>query len=94
MATFILFGRYSSQAVKDISAKRTEKTAALFSKYGGTFKSGYAVLGEYDLVLIGELPGIDEAVKTSLALSKMTGIDFTTCPAVTVEKFDQLAADT
>ncbi len=33
-----------------------------------------------------------EAVKVSAALSKQTGIAFTTAPAVTVEEFDKLVA--
>ena len=36
------------------------------------------------------LPGIDDAIKASVALSDLTGIAFTTCPAVTVEAFDEL----
>jgi hypothetical protein len=36
------------------------------------------------------LPGIDDAIKASVALSDQTGISFTTCPAVTVETFDEL----
>ncbi len=92
MATFLMFGRYSEGAIKEISAKRTEKSAAIIKKYGGEYKGGYALLGERDLVLIAELPGIEQAMQCSLALHKLTGIGFSTYPAVSIEQFDELAA--
>ena len=90
MATFFMFGKYSADALKGISAKRTEKAAALVEKFGGEVKSGYALLGEYDLVLIVELSDTEQAMQTSVALSKLTGIAFTTAPAVSVEAFDRI----
>ena len=93
MATFFLFGKYSAASLKEISAKRTDAAAATVKKLGGELKSGYALLGEHDLVLIVELPGISEAMKCSLALSKQAGIAFTTAPAVTMEQFDRLSAE-
>ena len=50
----------------------------------------YAALGPYDLILIVNLPGIREAMEASVALSKLTNIAFTTCPAVSVERFDEM----
>lgn len=93
MGTFFMFGNYSPDSIQKISAKRTGETKALIEKFGGKLKSGYALLGEKDLVLIVELPGKEEAIKTSVALSKMLGIGFSTAPAVTVETFDQLTED-
>jgi uncharacterized protein with GYD domain len=90
MGTFFMFGRYSQDSVKDISARRTTKTKELIEKMGGKLVGAYALLGDVDLVLILELPGKEEAMKTSVALSKMLGIGFTTAPAVTVETFDKL----
>jgi len=90
MATFVMLGKYSQKSVKDISAKRTEKATQLIEKNGGKVVSGYALLGEYDLVLILELPDSDQAIKTSVALSKMLGISFVTAPAVSMEAFDKM----
>lgn len=92
MATFLMFGRYSEAAVKGISAKRTEKTVEILKKLGGQYTAGYALLGADDLVLIVELPGIDQAVQCSLELHKLTGISFRTCPAMPIDRFDELAA--
>ena len=93
MSTFLMFGRYSSEAVKQISAERTGKATSVIKKFGGQVNSMYALLGEYDLVLIVELPGVEEAMKASLALTQLTGISFSTSPAVTVETFDKVVAE-
>ncbi len=93
MATFFLFGRYSAASTKEISAKRTDAAARTVKSLGGELKAGYALLGEHDLVLIVDLPGISEAMKCSLALSRQSGIAFSTAPAVPVEQFDRLSTE-
>ena len=93
MTTFFMFGSYSKDSIREISPKRTEKTVDLLKQNGGKLKAGYALLGEYDLALIVELPDTEQAIKTSVALSKMTGIAFTTAPAITVEEFDKITKD-
>lgn len=92
MATFIMCGKYSLDAVKKISADRTSKTMELIKKHKGSVKGMYAMLGEKDLLFILELPSVAAAMQVSVALSKMTGIAFSTAPAVTVEDFDKLMA--
>jgi uncharacterized protein with GYD domain len=90
MGTFFMFGKYSSEAMKGMSAQRTDKANALIKELGGKAISAYALLGEQDLVLIVDFPGIEEAMKASIALSKLTGVSFTTLPAVSVEEFDKM----
>ena len=92
MATFLMFGKYSSEAIKKISARRTKDAGGLIKKYGGSVKAMYSMLGEKDLLFILTFPRMEQALKASVALSKTTGIAFTTCPAVTVEEFDRLMA--
>lgn len=91
MATFFMFGKYSSEALKGISEDRTKKAAGIIERLGGKIDSIYAMLGEHDLVLIVELPGVDEAVKASIMLNKLSGIAFATAPALTVAQFDKIA---
>ena len=90
MATFFMFGKYSPEAVKSLSAARTQQAVSEIKKLGGEVNAMYALLGEYDLVFLVALPGVDEAIKASVTLTTLTGISFTTCPAVTVEAFDRL----
>jgi hypothetical protein len=40
-----------------------------------------------------DLPGTEQAMETSVALTEMLGISFTTAPAVTVEEFDKIMED-
>jgi uncharacterized protein with GYD domain len=89
MSTYLLFGKYSMEAVKGISAERTEESMALIKENGGEFKGGYALLGDIDLVLIVDMPDTEHAMKTSAALSNLLGISFSTAPAVSVENFDK-----
>ncbi len=93
MPTYLMFGKYSLDAMKEISAERTDKAMALVTKFGGELKSGYALLGETDLVLIGDFPDTKQAMKAAIALSKLLGISFTTAPAVTVEDFDKMMSE-
>ena len=90
MATYIMFGKYSMDAVSKISAERTEKAEALIKANGGTLKAAYAVLGAYDLILIAEFPGTEQAMKVSVEAARAFGISFTTAPAVSVEAFDKM----
>jgi uncharacterized protein with GYD domain len=90
MSTFVMFGKYSADSIKDISAERTTKATKLISDNGGSVKSGYAMLGKTDLLLIVDFPSVGDAMKASVGLSKLLGIGFTTSPAVSMEEFDQL----
>ena len=91
MATFFLFGKYSHEALKKISPDRTRKAINVIQKYGGRVKSVYAMLGGNDLVFIITLPGAAQATMVSIALSRLTGISFTTSEAIPVDQFDKLA---
>ena len=92
MATFLMFGKYSSEALKGMSAARTKKGTGVIKKFGGELNSMYALLGEYDLLIIATFPAVEGAMQASVALNKLTGISFTTIPAGTVEAFDKLMA--
>lgn len=92
MAIFFMFGKYTSKAMEEISAERTQQAVDEIKKLGGEVNAMHVLLGEYDLCFCVSLPGIDEAMKASVNLSKLTGISFTTCPAVTVETFDSLVS--
>ncbi|MBN1309387.1 MAG: GYD domain-containing protein [Chitinispirillaceae bacterium] len=93
MSRFFMFGKYVSDTAREMSSERTGKAVELLKKYGGNINSMYALLGEHDLALIVDFPGIEEAIKGSIALSKLTGILFTTSPAVTVDKFDKMMTE-
>lgn len=90
MATYIMFGKYTPAGLSGMSAARTLEAAELVSTFGGELRAIYATLGQTDLVCIAEFPGNNEAMQASVALSKMTGVAFTTSPALEVGEFDKL----
>jgi uncharacterized protein with GYD domain len=91
MSTYLMFGKYSPDSIKEISAERTKKATKLIKDNGGSVKSGYALLGKTDLVMVVDFPSNKDAMKASVGLAKLLGISFTTAPAVTMEEFDKLA---
>ncbi|HET19973.1 MAG TPA: GYD domain-containing protein, partial [Chromatiales bacterium] len=56
MATYVMFGKYSPEALKAVSARRSDEATELIRKFGGELKAVYALLGDVDLVVILELP--------------------------------------
>ena len=93
MATFFMFGKYTSEAIREISIERTQQAVAEIKKLGGEITAMHALLGEYDLLFCVSLPGIEDAIKASVRLKKLTGISFSSSPAVSVEAFDQMMAE-
>ena len=91
MATFFMFGKYSSEAAKKISAQRTEQVRQVIEKFGGRVKEMYGLLGEYDVVIIAELPRMAEAMQASIALQRVTDVSFFTAAAMPIEEFDKMA---
>ena len=89
MATFLMVGKYSSRALQEMSIQRTDRAVSMIKQFGGSVESMYATLGNHDLVLVVTLPGTEEAMKASVALTKITGISFSTSPAVAVVEFDK-----
>jgi len=90
MAKFFMYGKYSKEAMGDISADRTKKALDAIAKAGGKVNSMYALLGKYDIALITDFPGVTEVMKASVALKKLTNISFTSFPAITIEEFDKI----
>jgi uncharacterized protein with GYD domain len=76
--------------MKQISDDRTKQTRQLIEDLGGRVKDMYALLGEYDLVFIVDFPNMTNAMKASVALGHLTGINFSTSAAIPVEEFDEL----
>jgi len=91
MTTYILFGKMSVNAVKDISSVRTMNATTIVEKYGGQIQAIYALLGGADVLAIIDFPSMNEAMKASIELTKLLGIAFSTSPAMAIGEFDKLA---
>lgn len=91
MATFFMFGKYNSEAIQAISIERTDLALKEIKKLNGEVIAMHALLGEYDLLFCVSLPDNEAAMKASMRLCRLTGISFTTLPAIPIETFDRLA---
>ena len=93
MPIFMMFGKYSTEALHKASPERTKKAVEIIKQNGGKVISMYAVAGEHDLVFTLDLPDTEKALATSVAIGKLTGISFATSPVVDVEQFDRLLSE-
>lgn len=93
MSLYFMFGKYSSEAVKKISKERTTEVNKIINQFAGEIKAMYILMGAYDLVLITSFPNMEEALQASIAITKVSGISFSTLPAMPVDEFDELIGD-
>ena len=71
------------------SSVAREKAQEIIEKFGGTVKAGYAMLGRTDIVMVIDAPDTEAVMKISIGLSRMSGIAFTSAPAVSFDEFDK-----
>ena len=90
MKTYLMLGKYSNEATKEINPERTTKAINIIEKLGGKVKGMFAILGDYDIAIIIEGPEIEKMVKISVDLQILTGVHFSTLPAMPVDYFDTL----
>lgn len=86
----VMLGRYSLKGLEGASAQRTKKANAIVEKAGGRVESIFALLGDYDLVIVADCPSVPVAMRASIDISRLTGISFHSLPAVPVDEFDRL----
>ena|SRR5690242_3978441 len=70
MPFFMLQGRYTQGAIKNLMAKpedRSKAAASIAKACGGTLHDYYMSLGEYDFVAIMEFPNVESATACSMA---------------------------
>ena len=90
MALYLMLGNYTNPSVHDIKVARTKEAVGIIEKNNGQVVSMYAMLGQFDVVLIVNLPGNREAMEVSVGLSKVTGIHFNTGPVIPIDRFDEM----
>ena len=93
MNTYVLLGKYSAKALKSASPERTKDANKLVEKLGGKIRSIHSLLGDIDLLMLADFPGNEEAMKAAVGLAKLTGIGFSTYPALSVDRFDKIITD-
>ena len=94
MPTYISLLRYTQQGVQNIkeSPARLDAAKKAFQAMGGELKQWYLVMGQYDAVVVSELPDDETAAKLALAIGAQGNIRTETLRAFTEEEYRKLIA--
>jgi len=90
MALYMMFGKYTKTSLGEINSSRTKEAVGIIERLNGQVVSMYAMLGQYDIILVVNLPGNREAMEVSVGLSQISGIQFITGPVIPVDRFDAM----
>jgi uncharacterized protein with GYD domain len=92
MPTYISMLRYTQQgisAVKNAPA-RVDAAKDAYKKAGGELKALYLTLGQYDLVVVAEMPNDEAVARMALALGSQGNIRSETMRAFTETEFRKI----
>lgn len=93
MPTYISMLRYTQQGIT--SAKnapaRIDAAKEAYRKAGGELKSIFLTMGQYDLVVIAEMPNDETVARMALALGAQGNIRSETMRAFTETEFRKIA---
>jgi len=92
---FICFLNWTDQGAKAVKGApaRHENLKGEISRLGGRLIGGYVTRGQYDVVLVLEMPDGDAMTKLAVALTSRGNVRTTTVRAYLPEEFGRLAAE-
>jgi uncharacterized protein with GYD domain len=94
MPTYITLMRYTQQGMENIKEgpARVDAAKEAFKAMGGELKEFYLVMGQYDAVIIGEVPDDETVAKLSLAIGSKGAIRTETFRAFTEDEYRKIIA--
>jgi uncharacterized protein with GYD domain len=92
MPTFITLLRLTQKGIENIkeSPARLEAARKAFKALGGNLRENYLVMGQYDMVIVGEAPDDETAAKLSLAIGSKGSVRMETMRAFTEEEYRKI----
>ena len=89
MPTYIGLYKYTDQGIKNVkdSPGRLQDAIKAAESMGAKVTGAYSVMGEYDLVSIGEFPSDEAAMTFALATGARGNVRSTTLKAFTQDEF-------
>ncbi|HEX9129571.1 MAG TPA: GYD domain-containing protein [Gemmatimonadaceae bacterium] len=92
MATYISMLHYTQQGISAIknAPARIDAAKDAYRKAGGELKSIYLTLGQYDLVVIGEMPNDEAVARMALAQGALGNVRTETMRAFTETEFRKI----
>ncbi len=94
MATYVTLLKYTQQGIKDIkhSPDRLDNAKRAWSQAGGSLKAFYLTMGQYDAVVISELPDDATVARLALATGSLGNVTTETLRAFTEDEFRKIIA--
>jgi uncharacterized protein with GYD domain len=89
MQTYVILYKFTDQGIKNIKdiPRLMEDNIKNFEAMGGKVIGVYTLMGEYDIISIGEAPSDEIAMTFLLALGARGNVRTTTLKAFTKEQF-------
>ncbi len=89
MPTFISYLNWTDQGIRGVkdAPNRAEAARAAIKNLGGEIKDIYLTTGQYDLLVIIDLPDADSMAKFALTIGQQGNIRSTTVRGFTEEEF-------
>ncbi len=96
MPTFVSLVNWTEQGVKNFrdTPKRAAAFEELVKKRGGSVKSIYWTLGEYDIVAVTEAPDDETATAVLLELGSLGNVRTATMRAFRLDEIEKIIAKT
>jgi len=90
--TFVTLAKWTDEGVRNIkdSPKRRKAFEDRIATMGGKVKDAYLVMGEYDLMIVTELPDDETAAKLALGTAMQGNVRTVTMRAFGREEMDKI----
>ena len=92
MATYVMLCNYTDKGIENIkdSPSRLEAAKKAFQAMGGELKQFYLSMGQYDMIVIGEIPNDKAAATLALAIGAKGAVRSETLRAFTEDEYKSI----
>ena len=94
MVTYLMLLNWTDQGIRNVkdSPKRLDAVKKLAKEMGGEVKSFYLTLGQYDLVLVVDMPNNDKLASFGLKLGSLGNVRSTTLKTFSEDDYRRIIA--
>jgi uncharacterized protein with GYD domain len=94
MVTYLMLLNWTDQGIKNVkdSPKRLDAVKKLAKEMGGEVKSFYLTLGQYDIVLVVDMPNNDKLAAFGLKLGSLGNVRSTTLKTFSEDDYRRIIA--
>ena len=95
MATYISLVRWTGEGIKKVkdSPSRLEAVKKAYKAMGAELKEFYMVMGQYDMVVVGDVPNDEIVAKLALMIGAQGAIRTETFRAFTENEYKKIIAE-